>query len=312
MLKNYKCNSCGVNFPAEEGPKVVCPHCQSDDTVKEKEGNAMKKIIIIASAAFVAAIGVGLLIGFLTKEQTTDSFAKNTSENNETIIEDSAYDDTDEYEAAEFDDSVLDEAEALEPDFTEIEDVEIDEVLPEAPAEPAKKPNAKQNDMLKELGKNKQQQLPSAPAKAESKKPGKESARMTELPGAKKDQRLQKPAPTKTEKPAAPQSAKPAAPKAEKPAAPAAPLQPKLSTAAVQSLINTVVKTGNANALLGAKGVSKSVKFSYVNTGGETIPGGVSGLKSGIEMLGFSGYTVVGLDFDAQNNVTGITLQPIK
>lgn len=277
MLKNYKCNSCGVSFPAEEGPRVVCPHCQSDDTVKEKEANSMKKVIIIAVGAFVLAVGAGMLIGFLSKDNGPETYKKSVA-----VTEERAMEKDNTYSRQDQPDSELDEVvevDEVEPDFVEPDFTEVEEVLVELPDEPAtapkeKTPKTQKDDIIaKELANAKKTpaELPKTDAKA--KQPAKEPAKAP---------------------------------------APAPALQPRLTNAQVQALVNKVLSSGNANALLGAKGISKQVRFSYVNTGGETIPGGVSGLKSGVEMLGFSGYTVVSLDFDAQNNVTVITLQPIK
>lgn len=237
----------------------------------------MKKVIIIAVGAFVLAVGAGMLIGFLSKDNGPETYKKSVA-----VTEERAMEKDNTYSRQDQPDSELDEVvevDEVEPDFVEPDFTEVEEVLVELPDEPAtapkeKTPKTQKDDIIaKELANAKKTpaELPKTDAKA--KQPAKEPAKAP---------------------------------------APAPALQPRLTNAQVQALVNKVLSSGNANALLGAKGISKQVRFSYVNTGGETIPGGVSGLKSGVEMLGFSGYTVVSLDFDAQNNVTVITLQPIK
>lgn len=273
MQKNYKCNSCGVSFLAEESPRVVCPHCQSDDTEAEKEGNSMKKIVIIAACAFVLAVGVGMLIGFLKKNNVDrGSFDETANEEQKAVVLEtkSSQNRTD--------------AEAIPSDSTaEIADMMPFEGLDSLPenimAEEAEEAapaasKAAEDRIAKEL---QMQQAKEAKEKEKQKK------------DKEREQRVPRPLP-------------------EEPAK--LPTVEKLTTGQVQALINRVLSTGSAQALLGAKGVSSSVTFDYVDTGGETIPGGVTGLKSGVDMLGFSGYTVVSVGYDAQNKVNRITLRP--
>lgn len=265
MQKNYKCNSCGVSFLAEESPRVVCPHCQSDDTEAEKEGNSMKKIVIIAACAFVLAVGVGMLIGFLKKNNVDrGSFDETANEEQKAVVLEtkSSQNRTD--------------AEAIPSDSTaEIADMMPFEGLDSLP----------ENIMAEEA----EEAAPAASKAAEDRI-------------AKELQMQQAKAKDKAEEQVQPK------PKPEEPAK--LPTVEKLTTGQVQALINRVLSTGSAQALLGAKGVSSSVTFDYVDTGGETIPGGVTGLKSGVDMLGFSGYTVVSVGYDAQNKVNRITLRP--
>lgn len=270
MQKNYKCNSCGVSFLAEESPRVVCPHCQSDDTEAEKEGNSMKKIVIIAACAFVLAVGVGMLIGFLKKNNVDrGSFDEPANvEQEEVVLETNSSQNRAATEAVPADSA------------TEITDVMPFEGLDSLP----------DNIMAEEA-----EEVAPATAKAAEDLIAKELQMQQAKAKEKQDNAEEQVQPK---------------PKPQEPAK--LPTVEKLTTGQVQALINRVLSTGSASALLGAKGVSSSVAFDYVDTGGETIPGGVTGLKSGVDMLGFSGYTVVSVGYDAQNKVNRITLRPIR
>lgn len=271
MQKVYKCNSCGVSFMAEESPRVVCPHCQSDDTEPEKEGNSMKKIVIIAVCAFVLAIGVGMLIGFL-KKNNADKGSSETivADDEETVVMESREDD-------------------VEP---AVEVVVTDTLLEGIDATPLEGLDSQSTDIAVE-----------EPVQA-----GQAAPKDVEDPISKELQRKQE-----IEKDRKTAETKEQLSPAAKPQEPAKlPTAEKLTNGQVQALINKVLSTGSASALLGAKGVSNTVSFDYVDTGGETIPGGVTGLKSGVDMLGFSGYTVVSVGYDSQNKVNRITLRPIR
>lgn len=268
MQKNYKCNSCGVSFLAEESPRVVCPHCQSDDTEAEKEGNSMKKIVIIAACAFVLAVGVGMLIGFLKKNNV---------------------------DRGSFDETANDEQKAVVLETSSSQNRADAEAIPvDSAAEIA--------DMMPFEGLD---SLPENIMAEEAEEAAPAASKAAEDRIAKELQMQQAKAKEKQDK-AEEQVQRKSRPLPQEPAK--LPTVEKLTTGQVQALINRVLSTGSASALLGAKGVSSSVTFDYVDTGGETIPGGVTGLKSGVEMLGFRGYTVVSVGYDAQNKVNRITL----
>lgn len=230
----------------------------------------MKKIVIIAACAFILAVGAGMLIGFLKKNNVDrGSFDESTKDEQEAVV----------FETSSSQNETA--VEAIPADSaTEITDVMPFEGLDSLPdnimaeeAEEAVQTTAKSAEDL--IAKELQMQQ----AKAKEKE---------------KQEKAKEQAQAKPQEPAK------------------LPTAEKLTTGQVQALINRVLSTGSASALLGAKGVSSSVAFDYVDTGGETIPGGVTGLKSGVDMLGFSGYTVVSVGYDAQNKVNRITLRPIR
>lgn len=137
MQRTYKCRSCGVCFLAEESPNVVCPHCQSDDTELVKESSSMKKIIIVAICAFAIAVGVGVVIGILKKENTTlQTELTDEATNNEIVISSLTYVDEDSTETKQNEQEKIKDLEDTTGVITEPKELPVQPVQENATPQP--------------------------------------------------------------------------------------------------------------------------------------------------------------------------------
>lgn len=65
MINDFKCRDCGIVFSADDSQEVKCQACGSDNIDFHKPNSNSKKTLIYLVAAFVVAIGAGIGIKFL-------------------------------------------------------------------------------------------------------------------------------------------------------------------------------------------------------------------------------------------------------
>lgn len=62
MIRQYKCNNCGLEFKADDTLLVTCPECQSDNVSTMQVKKPILKYALIALGALLVAAGIALVV----------------------------------------------------------------------------------------------------------------------------------------------------------------------------------------------------------------------------------------------------------
>lgn len=288
MDKDFKCKSCGLVFIADDSQEVHCPSCSSDNIDYFKGKKNGNKTYLWAGIAFIAAIGIGIGIKFIAwgdKDITTidDEIA---DERSTTIIE--TPDGPTEVVGEPIKEVTLTYNNDLKPDAkTKTYSFSYrGNNIPEG---------AEQKYELYDFG-NGNLVMTSPDGKFVNVKPASDDtgSYRVELKAIKGDQ-------TFTASHIVTGCVK----------FPEAKLD-KLTVTQVQGLVNQMVKTGNSAVLSTNPHFASKIKFKYQGLEEDDVaPTSFSKLSNQITMGIWKDMKVVGVNYDDNNQITEMTIQPV-